>query len=63
MGTGYGKNLIFKGLAILGDKGKVVIVVSPLKALECDQVCLLTVLVICCHIDIFPGQASKRKGH
>lgn len=37
-GTGYGKSLIFEGLAGLGGKGKVVIVVSPLKALERDQV-------------------------
>ncbi|KAJ7588809.1 P-loop containing nucleoside triphosphate hydrolase protein, partial [Mycena floridula] len=37
-GTGYGKSLIFEGLAALGEKGKLVIVVSPLKALEKDQV-------------------------
>ncbi|KAF7327774.1 hypothetical protein MKEN_00357100 [Mycena kentingensis (nom. inval.)] len=36
--TGYGKSLIFEGLAALGAEGKVVIVVSPLKALERDQV-------------------------
>ena len=30
-GTGYGKSLIFKGLAVLGGKGKLVIVISPLK--------------------------------
>ncbi|KAJ6532174.1 P-loop containing nucleoside triphosphate hydrolase protein, partial [Mycena vulgaris] len=36
-GTGYGKSLIFEGLAVLGGKRKVVIVVSPLKALERDQ--------------------------
>jgi len=36
-GTGYGKSLIFKGLAVLGGKGKLVIVISPLKALERDQ--------------------------
>jgi len=37
--TGYGKSLIFEGLAVLGGKGKLVIVVTPLKALERDQVC------------------------
>lgn len=37
-GTGYGKSLIFEGLAALGGKKKVVIVISPLKALERDQV-------------------------
>jgi len=36
-GTGYGKSLIFEGLAILGGAGKLVIVISPLKALEYDQ--------------------------
>jgi len=39
-GTGYGKSLIFEGLAVLGGKGKLAIVISPLKALERDQVCL-----------------------
>ena len=33
-GTGYGKSLIFEGLAILGGKGGLVIIISPLKALE-----------------------------
>ncbi|KAJ7710311.1 P-loop containing nucleoside triphosphate hydrolase protein [Mycena metata] len=37
-GTGYGKSLIFEALAVLGGKKKVVIVISPLKALERDQV-------------------------
>ncbi|KAI1781803.1 P-loop containing nucleoside triphosphate hydrolase protein [Ganoderma leucocontextum] len=37
-GTGYGKSLVFEGLAVLGGKGKVVLVVCPLKALERDQV-------------------------
>ncbi|KAJ7717747.1 P-loop containing nucleoside triphosphate hydrolase protein, partial [Mycena maculata] len=37
-GTGYGKSLIFEGLAVLGGNKKVVIVISPLKALERDQV-------------------------
>ena len=36
-GTGYGKSLIFQGLAAL-DKKKMVLVISPLKALERDQV-------------------------
>jgi len=40
-GTGYGKSLVFEGLAILGGAGKLVIVISPLKALERDQVCYL----------------------
>ena len=38
-GMGYGKSIIFKGLAYLGSKGKLVIVISPLKALKCNQVC------------------------
>ena len=37
-GTGYGKSLIFEGLAVLAGKGKVIIVICPLKALERDQV-------------------------
>ena len=37
-GTGYGKSFIFEALALLGGKGKPVIVISPLKALERDQV-------------------------
>ncbi|KAJ3521709.1 hypothetical protein NMY22_g12202 [Coprinellus aureogranulatus] len=36
-GTGYGKSLIFEGLAKLGGAGKVVVVICPLKALERDQ--------------------------
>ncbi|KAJ7598548.1 P-loop containing nucleoside triphosphate hydrolase protein, partial [Mycena floridula] len=36
-GTGYGKSIIFEGLALLGGKGKLVIVICPLKALERDQ--------------------------
>jgi Lhr-like helicase len=39
-GTGYGKSLIFEGLAVLRGKGKLVIVISPLKALERDPVYL-----------------------
>ena len=38
-GTGYGKSLLFEGMAALGGKDKVVIVICPLKALEVDQVC------------------------
>ena len=38
-GTGYGKSLVFEGLAIFGGAGKLVIVISPLKALEHDQAC------------------------
>jgi superfamily II DNA helicase RecQ len=37
-GTGYGKSLIFEALAVLNGPGKLVIVISPLKALERDQV-------------------------
>lgn len=37
-GTDYGKSLIFEGLAVLGALGKLVIIISPLKALEHDQV-------------------------
>ncbi|KAF6762940.1 hypothetical protein DFP72DRAFT_1140150 [Ephemerocybe angulata] len=36
-GTGYGKSLIFEGLAALAGKWKVVVIISPLKALEHDQ--------------------------
>ncbi|KAJ6525242.1 hypothetical protein DFH09DRAFT_1095715 [Mycena vulgaris] len=36
-GTGYGKSIIFEGLAAL-NKDKIVIVISPLKALDRDQV-------------------------
>jgi ATP-dependent helicase YprA (DUF1998 family) len=41
-GTGYGKSLVFEGLTVLGGKGRVVIVISPLKALERDQVRVFT---------------------
>lgn len=37
-GTGYGKSLVFEGIAALGGRGKVTIVISPLKALQQDQV-------------------------
>ncbi|KAH6912970.1 P-loop containing nucleoside triphosphate hydrolase protein [Coprinopsis sp. MPI-PUGE-AT-0042] len=36
-GTGYGKSLVFEGLAKLGGRKKVVVVICPLKALEHDQ--------------------------
>ncbi|KAF7965431.1 hypothetical protein HWV62_43529 [Athelia sp. TMB] len=36
--TGAGKSLVVEGLAALGGKGKALIVISPLKALEWDQV-------------------------
>jgi superfamily II RNA helicase len=36
-GTGYGKSVIFEGLAAL-NKSKIVVVICPLKALERDQV-------------------------
>ena len=37
-GTGYGKSIIFEGIATLGGPRKVTIVISPLKALQKDQV-------------------------
>ncbi|KAJ6578244.1 P-loop containing nucleoside triphosphate hydrolase protein, partial [Mycena capillaripes] len=37
-GTGYGKSVIFEGLAAL-NKAKIVIIICPLKTLERDQVC------------------------
>ncbi|EPS93170.1 hypothetical protein FOMPIDRAFT_89101 [Fomitopsis schrenkii] len=37
-GTGYGKSLVFHGLAKLAGSNKVVVVICPLKALEADQV-------------------------
>ena len=39
-GTGYGKSLIFEALSVLGSPSKLVLVISPLKALERDQVVL-----------------------
>ena len=36
-GTGYGKCLIFEGLAVLSGKEKLVIFISPLKALELER--------------------------
>jgi ATP-dependent helicase YprA (DUF1998 family) len=37
-GTGYGKSLIFEGIAVMQPL-KMVLVICPLKALEEDQVC------------------------
>jgi superfamily II DNA helicase RecQ len=37
-GTGYGKSIIFEGIAALGGQRKVTIVISPLKSLQKDQV-------------------------
>ncbi len=37
-GTGYGKSLTFEALALLAKKGKVTIIICPLKALKRDQV-------------------------
>lgn len=45
-GTGYGKSLIFEALAVLGGPGKLVLVISPLKALERDQVCIILMINI-----------------
>jgi len=59
-GTGYGKSLVFEGL---GGKGKLVIIISPLEALERDQVRLLAILVIWSRTDFFPGRASQSEGH
>ncbi|KAE9407167.1 hypothetical protein BT96DRAFT_1044080 [Gymnopus androsaceus JB14] len=36
--TGLGKSLVFEGTAKLAGSGKAVIVICPLKALECNQV-------------------------
>jgi len=36
-GTGYGKSLVFEALSVLARPGKLVLVISPLKALERDQ--------------------------
>ena len=62
-GTGYGKSLVFESLATLGGKGKLVIIISPLKALERGQVRLLTILVIWSCTDIFSGRISQSEGH
>jgi superfamily II DNA helicase RecQ len=37
-GTGYGKSLVFEGIAALGGQKKITIVISPLKSLQKDQV-------------------------
>ncbi len=51
-GTGYGKSLIFEGLALLAKKGKVTIIICPLKALESDQVCPFTPALSCLLIPV-----------
>lgn len=40
-GTGYGKSLVFEGIAALGGQRKVTIVISPLKSLQKDQVSII----------------------
>jgi ATP-dependent helicase YprA (DUF1998 family) len=44
-GTGYGKSLIFEALAVLGGPEKLVLVISPLKALERDQVRVFIIII------------------
>ena len=44
-GTGYGKSLIFEALAVLNGPGKLVLVISPLKALERDQVRIIIFVI------------------
>ena len=58
-GTGYGKSLIFEGLAVLG---KLVVVISPLKALECDQVCHLLLLMSLPTKFLFQAEQATAKG-
>lgn len=63
-GTGYGKSLIFEGLASLGGKNKLVLVVCPLKSLEYDQVCSYnskTISLCWCCCDL--GQISFCQRH
>lgn len=60
-GTGYGKSLIFEGLAVLGGKRKLVIVISPLKALERDQVHLFTYFIYLEPLWQFSRQSKRRK--
>lgn len=62
-GTGYGKSLIFEGLAVLGGFGKLVVVISPLKALERDQVCIKGVFFDCTLTNSKPGYAGCCKGN
>lgn len=42
-GTGYGKSLIFEGVAKLCRKSEIVLIITPLKALERDQVSRRTI--------------------
>ena len=63
-GTGYGKSLIFEALAVLGGPGKLVLVISPLKALERDQVCVFIIFIQWTdNSTIFKGRTSRRKGY
>jgi superfamily II DNA helicase RecQ len=59
-GTGYGKSVIFEGLAAL-NKAKIVIVVCPLKALERDQVISLQVSAHTLFNCLLAGQRGKEK--
>jgi ATP-dependent helicase YprA (DUF1998 family) len=61
-GTGYGKSLIFKGLAVLGGLKKLVIVISPLIALERDQVIKSSFLVINTLNLSFKAEHATEKG-
>jgi len=42
-GTGYGKSLVFEGIAAVRGQRKVTIVISPLKSLQKDQVSIIPV--------------------
>jgi superfamily II DNA helicase RecQ len=62
-GTGYGKSLVFEALTILGGPNKLVLVVSPLKALEHDQVCDLVLLSNAITVDyILQAEQAMEKG-
>jgi hypothetical protein len=61
-GTGYGKSLIFEGLAALGDKEKkLVFIICPLKALQKDQVCAShPFLYLCSYLLSVQASSCKR---
>ena len=59
-GTGYGKSLIFQGLAKLSGDNKAIIVIFPLKALEADQVSGLLFRYSMTHCAL--GQGSRGEG-
>jgi hypothetical protein len=61
-GTGYGKSLIFEALAVLGGAKKLVIVISPLKALEHNQVFKLSFGVITTLNVYFQAEHAVEKG-